>query len=279
MNTLSEHSPSLVQWVNTLWGRRDLLYQLVKRDVAGRYRGSALGLLWTILNPLFLLTVYTFVFTVVFKARWGALPLSSTQDTGMFAVILFSGLMLHMLMAECLVRAPSIILQNENFVKKVIFPLELFPVMVLLSSLFHQAMYVLILLGSVFAITGHIQPTIFYLPLLWMPFWLLLLGLTYIVASLGVFLRDIGQIMQLFITVLLFVSPVFYPIESLPLQFQHWMLLNPLTFVIEQTRDVLLWGREPQWNLLAVFTGVSLLILMLGVFWFQRTRKGFADVL
>ncbi len=273
------HSANLTDWLHTLWQKRSLLFQLTKRDVAGRYRGSALGLTWTLLNPLLLLAVYTFVFTVVFKARWGAIPMSSAQDTGMFAIILFTGLMLHMLVAECLVRAPSIILHNENLVKKVIFPLELFPVMLLASALFHQAMVFVILLVAIVVVTGHLNETILYLPLIWLPFWCLLLGLTYIVASLGVYLRDIGQIMQLFITVLLFISPVFYPIEVLPVEYQRFMLINPLTTVIEQTRDVLLWGRAPHWNHLSIFAGISLLTLMIGIFWFQKTRKGFADVL
>lgn len=258
---------------------RDLLYQLIRRDVVGRYRGSVLGILWSLVNPLLLLAVYSFVFMVVFKARWGSVPMSEDQHKTIFPIILFSGLMLHMMIAECLSRAPGIILQNENLVKKVIFPLELFPIVILGSALFHFLMNLLILLVAMFYFMGGVPLTALYLPFVMLPFCLLLLGLTWFLASLGVFVRDIGQVMQLVITLLMFLSPIFYPVSALPEFYQPFILLNPLTFIIEQMRGVLLWGKAPDWANLCFYSAAALATFAFGYAWFARTRKGFADVL
>jgi lipopolysaccharide transport system permease protein len=262
-----------------LMQHRELLYQLIRRDIAGRYRGSVFGIVWALINPLLLLGVYSLVFMGVFKARWGTIPLTDDQHTVVFPIILFSGLMLHMLLAECLSRAPSIILQNENLVKKVIFPLEIFPIVILGTALFHFCMHTLILCTAILYFMGSIPLTALYLPLILFPFCLSLLGASWLLASLGVFVRDIGQVMQLIITLLMFLSPVFYPMSALPEAYHILILLNPLTFIIEQTRDVLLWGKAPNWSYLCFYSAASCVVFVAGYWWFQKTRKGFADVL
>ena len=253
--------------------------QLARRDVAGRYRGSVMGVLWTLLNPLLLLLVYTFVFGVVFKARWQGGGAGGTPGTYEFAVILFAGLTVHMLFAECISRAPTIILHNSNFVKRVVFPLEIYPLVILGAALFHQLMHLVVLLAAIFIVHGNFAPTVFYLPVIWLPFWLLLLGGMWLLASLGVYLRDIGQVIAMAVTVLLFLSPVFYPVDVIPEPLRSYLYFNPLTLIIQQTRAVLLWGIAPDWQALAWYYGAALAACLAGYAFFQRTRKGFADVL
>lgn len=252
-----------------------LTRQMVKREVLGRYRGSFLGLLWSFVNPVLLLAVYTFVFGIVFQARWG----QGTGDRLEFAIVLFAGLIVFNLFSECLTRAPGLVLSNVNYVKKVIFPLEILPWVSLGSALFH-AMVSLGVLLAFLLFTGHgIAWTVCLLPIVLAPFLLLIMGLSWLLASVGVFVRDVGQVVGMAMTVLLFMSPIFYPAAALPEAVRGWLFLNPLTFIIEQSRDVLIWGRTPDWAGLALYAAISLALAWAGLFWFQKTRKGFADVL
>lgn len=255
---------------------RGLILQMAYREVVGRYRGSMMGLLWSFLNPLFMLAVYTFVFSVVFKARW---PGSDAQSHGEFAIILFSGLTVHALFAEVLNRAPSLIISNVNYVKKVVFPLEILPIISLAGALFHTLISILVLLLATLAITGTLHWTIVLAPLVYAPLIILTLGLAWLLASLGVYLRDINQTIGIITTVMLFLSPVFFPVSALPESYQPLMQLNPLTFIIEQVREVLIWGRLPDWSGLTIYGLIALLVAWLGYAWFQKTRRGFADVL
>lgn len=252
-----------------------LITQLTRRDIIGRYRGSILGLLWSFVNPILMLSIYTFVFGMVFKARWG----QEQENQLDFALILFSGLIVFNLFAECLSRAPMLIVHNVNYVKKVIFPLEILPIVSLGAALFHACASLLVLL-IFFLVTGHsLSPTLFLLPLVWMPLLLLTLGLSWLLASLGVFLRDIGQFINMLLTVLLFMSPVFYPLAALPESIRPYLVLNPLTLAIEHSRDVMIWGTLPDGQSFAIYSVFSLAIFCLGLLWFNKTRKGFADVL
>jgi lipopolysaccharide transport system permease protein len=238
-----------------------------------------MGLLWSFLNPLFMLAVYTFFFAVVFKSRWGTVPNGGAESKTLFAVLLFVGIIVHSLFAEVLNRAPSLILGNVNYVKKVVFPLEILPVISMGSALFHSVVSLGVLLLVFIVFNGFLHWTVIFLPFIFLPLIILTMGLAWMLSSLGVFVRDVGQTIGLAMTVLMFLSPVFYPITSLPERLRPWMLANPLTFIIEQARAVLIWGQMPNWAGLLLYTAVSIVVAWLGFVWFQKTRKGFADVL
>lgn len=279
MNPHAEQPTSLRAMLRSLWHHRTLILQMSRREVVGRYKGSVMGLLWSFLNPLFMLAVYTFFFAVVFKSRWGAAPSGSEESKTLFAVLLFVGMIVHGLFAEVLNRAPNLILSNMNYVKKVVFPLEILPVISMGSALFHSIVSLCVLLLVFVAFNGFLHWTVIFLPFIFLPLVILTLGLAWILSSLGVFVRDVGQTIGLAMTVMLFLSPVFYPITSLPERLRPWMLANPLTFIIEQARAVVIWGQLPDWSGLLAYIALSTLVAWLGFAWFQRTRKGFADVL
>jgi lipopolysaccharide transport system permease protein len=260
----------------SFWNHLSLIWIMSKREVIGRYQGSILGLAWSFLNPLCMLAVYTFFFSVVFEARWGGLSGESKFD---FAVILFSGLILHAFFSECLMRAPALILSNTVYVKKMNFPIEILPWIAMGSAIFHFAVSFAVLLLAYGAIHSTLQWTIIFFPLILLPFIFLIVGFSWFLASLGVYLRDIAQTMGLLTTSLLFLSPVFYPLTVMPEKARPFFYLNPLTFIIEQTRSIVLRGEMPNWKGLGFYFLVSLIISWLGFLWFQKTRKGFADVL
>jgi len=275
MNPHAAHLSSPASMLSNLWGNRELIAQMTQREVIGRYKGSMMGLLWSFLNPVFMLVVYSFVFSVAFKARWSGGDESQAQ----FAVVLFAGMIVHALFAEVLNRAPTIILGNVNYVKKVVFPLEILTVVSLSAALFHALVSLLVLLLAFAMFNGFIHWTTIFAPVVLLPLMILSLGFGWILSSLGVFVRDIGQIIGVLTSALMFLSPVFYPVSALPESVQPWLHLNPLTFIIEQTRDVLIWGRMPDWGGLTLYLIGAGIFAWLGYFWFQKTRKGFADVL
>lgn len=260
----------------SLWRNRHLILQMTKREVIGRYRGSIMGLAWSFFNPVFMLSVYTFVFSVVFKARWGV------EDEGGrlgFAMALFVGMIVHGLFAECVNRAPGLILSNVNYVKRVVFPLEILPWIAMGSAVFHAAVSLCVLMAASFLLTFSLPWTLILFPLVALPLVFATMGLAWFLAACGVYLRDIVQVTGFITTVLLFLSPVFYPASALPEDFRVLLFINPLTFIIEEARKVLLWGNPPDWQGLAFYTTASLTIAWAGFWWFQRTRHGFADVL
>jgi lipopolysaccharide transport system permease protein len=259
----------------SLWKHRLLIWQMSKREVIGRYRGSLLGLLWSIIHPLLMLAVYTLVFGIILPARWGVEVGSTTN----FAIFLFAGISLYSLFAECVNQAPALILRNVNFVKKVVFPLEILPWVSMGSALFHALINLTVLLLFYLIANHSIHWTVVFLPLIILPFILLTMGLSWFLASLGVFLRDIGQTVGIFTSALLFLSAIFFPLSALPEPYRTYLLLNPLAFIIEQARYVLIWGKVPDWWGLGIFSVFSLVVAWLGLLWFQKTRKGFADVL
>lgn len=276
MNPHASPPTSLISLVRSLLRNRQLIVQMTKREVMGRYKGSALGLLWSFLNPVFMLVVYTFVFAVVFKARWGT---GGEETKTQFAVVLFAGLIVHGLFAEVLNRAPGLILGNVNYVKKVIFPLEILPVISMGASLFHSLVSLFVLLVGFVIFNGFLNWTVIFIFAVILPLVFFTQGLAWILASLGVYIRDVGQTVNIFTTVMLFISPVFFPVTSLPERFQVWIMANPLTFIIEQAREVLIFGHQPDWAGLGLYTLVALIVTWAGYAWFQKTRKGFADVL
>lgn len=275
-NPHAPHPTSLPSLATSLWRNRQLITQMAKREVVGRYRGSALGLAWSFFNPLFMLTVYTFVFSMVFKARWGG---SGDESRTQFALVLFVGLIVQALFAEILNRAPGLIIGNVNYVKKVVFPLEILPIVSLGAALFHSLVSFGVLLMVFLIFNGYLHWTAVFTPFVLLPLVIVTLGFAWILASLGVFLRDVGQTIGLVTTVIMFLSPVFYPVSALPIKFQTWIMANPLTFIIEQAREVIIWGHMPNLAGLAAYTLIATLIAWTGFAMFQKTRKGFADVL
>ena len=261
--------------LGSLWRNHNLIISLVKREVIGRYRGSVLGLLWSFFNPVLMLAVYTFVFSVVLKTRWNAGSNSQLE----FALVLFAGLLIFNLFSECATRAPTLILANINYVKKVVFPLEILPWVALGSAFFHMTVSFGVWLLFYLAFFGVPQPTMLLFPLILLPLVLFTMGVSWILASLGVYLRDVSQIIGMVTTTLMFLSPVFYPLSSLPKEYQPFFNLNPLTPAIEQARGVLIWGQAPDSLDLGIYTLAAATIAWLGFAWFQKTRRGFADVL
>ena len=267
---------SLLALAKSLWRNRQLIVQMTRREVVGRYKGSAMGLAWSFFNPVFMLTVYTFVFSVIFKSRWGV---GGEESKTQFAVVLFVGMIVHSLFAEILNRAPGLILSNVNYVKKVVFPLETLPVIAMGAALFHTFISLGVLLIAFVIFNGYLHWTAIFTPLVFLPLVILTLGLAWMLASLGVFLRDVGQTIGIITTVMMFLAPVFYPITAIPEEFRPWIIANPLTFIIAQAREVLIWGRLPNWFGLGIYTLAATSVAWSGYAWFQKTRKGFADVL
>jgi len=275
-NPHAAHSTSLVGLGKSLWRNRQLIVQMSRREVAGRYKGSVVGLAWSFFNPVLMLAVFTFVFSVVFQARWGV---GGEETKTQFAVVLFVGMIVHGLLAEVLNRSPGLILGNVNYVKKVVFPLEILPVVSMGAALFHSLISFGVLLLAFALFNGYLHLTAILAPLVVLPLVILTLGLAWMLASLGVFLRDVGQTIGIITTILLFLAPVFYPISALPEAMRPWIMANPLTFIIEQAREVLIWGRFPNWIGLGLYTLIAMAVAWAGFAWFQKTRKGFADVL
>jgi lipopolysaccharide transport system permease protein len=249
---------------------------MAKREVVSRYRGSIMGIAWSFFNPVLMLIIYTFVFSTVFKARWGV---EGEESKAVFAIVLFVGMIVHGLFAECVNRAPQLIISNTNYVKKVVFPLEVLPWVAMCSALFQTGISLLVLLVVQLALSAWLPWTVVFLPLVFLPLVFATMGFSWWLAATGVYLRDIGQITGILTTVLLFVSPVFYPITAVPKHFQMILMLNPLTFIIEQARCILIWGELPNWIGLGLYSFASIILAWLGFWWFQKTRRGFADVL
>ncbi|UXI00544.1 ABC transporter permease [Photobacterium sp. TY1-4] len=262
----------LVRVINT---NLSLIHSLTKREVIGKYKGSLIGVMWSFINPVLMLAVYTFVFSVVFKARWAGGSDSKTE----FALVLFSGLLIFNLFSECITRAPSLIIGNVNYVKKVVFPIEILPIVTLCSALFQCFISFIVWLVFYLLFFGLPNLEILLLPLVMIPFILMVVGLSWILASLGVFMRDITQFIGIFVMVLMYLSPIFYPVSILPESYQFFMHISPLTFVVEQARDVMIWGKGMNWEYWSVYTLISSVVAWFGYYWFSFTKKGFADVI
>lgn len=258
------------------WRHQSLIRILAWREISGRYRGSLFGSLWSLLTPLLMLGVFTLVFGVILPARW---PGAEDQGIGMFALRLLAGMVIHGLLGEALGRAPTLVTLQPNYVNKVVFPLETLGWVNLLTALFHTAMalFVLVALDAV-AGTG---PTLHLLalPLVVVPYAALLLGLVWLIAALGVYLRDLAQVIGPLVMVAMFLGPVFYPREAMPEALQPWLVLNPITIPVEQTRRILFDSAWPQWDVLAQYAIAAAATYLLGLWVFATLKKGFADVL
>jgi lipopolysaccharide transport system permease protein len=277
INPHAAQPTSPIALVTSLWRNRQLIGQMTRREVVGRYKGSAMGLAWSFFNPVFMLIVYTFVFSEIFKGRWT--DSGENESKTQFAVILFAGMIMLSLFSEILNRAPGLIVSNINYVKKVVFPIEILPVVSSGAALFHCLISLAVLTTAFALFNGYLHWTIVFIPFVLLPLIVLSTGIAWILASLGVFLRDVSQTIVIITTVMTFLSPVFYPVTAVPERFRALIMANPLTFIIEQAREVLIWGRQPNWIGLISYTIVAALVAWIGYAWFQKTRKGFADVL
>ncbi|BBT22128.1 MULTISPECIES: ABC transporter permease [Aeromonas] len=259
----------------SFYNNRHLIITLVRREVAARYRGSLFGNLWALFTPLFMLAVYTFIFSVVFKARWSG----GSDSRSEFALVLFAGLMVFNLFSECFNRAPRLILENVNYVKKVVFPLDILPWVALGSAMINLLISFLVWIAFYTIAFGIPPVTALLFPVVILPLALLVMGVSWALAAMGVYLRDLSQLVGVISTILMFLSPIFYPVEALPEEYRHWLNINPLTPVIAQVRDVLYWGKLPSWELYGITLIAGMAVMYAGFALFQKTRKGFADVL
>lgn len=276
MNPHARHSISLTYLLAGLWRSRQLIGRMIRSEVIGRYKGSALGLGWSLVHPLLMLSVYTFVFSIAFKARWGT---HEGESKVMFAIILFIGMIVHGLFSEILNRSATLIPDNVNYVKKVVFPLEILPVVVTGAAVFHTLVSLLAWLFFYLVCVGLPDWHALFLPLIIFPLVLLSLGVSWVLAAVGASFRDVGQTTSIITAILLFLSPVFYPIENIPQALHPLIMANPLTFVIEQARTVLIWAQMPDLAGLLVYWTLALLVFWAGFVCFQKSRTGFADVL
>ncbi len=267
------HTLVLGPWTQ-LWRNKTFTLSLIRREIEGRYRGAYGGLLWYIINNLMLLTIYSFVFGTIFKARWH-IP----GAEGNFSVHLFLGMIMFNVFAECISRAPISITGNANYVKRVVFPLEVLPVVNMGAALFNFAVGVVVLACLAFALGAHIHWQIVWLPVLLLPVVLLVLGLSWFLAAIGVYVRDVTHIVGFVVISTMFMSPIFFPGSAFPEKFRSWMLANPMTFPIEAGRAAALQGQTPDLVMLGIMTLAGLVVAHMGYTLFQATRKGFADVL
>lgn len=271
------HRWSPIEMFASVWRNRHIIAQLSRREISSRYRGSIIGFAWSFINPLMMLTIYTFFFSVVYKARWASVD--GQESKADFAIILFAGLLIFNFFAECVIRAPTIVTSNANFVKRIVFPIDVLAVSSVASAFFNLITGTVVLVAVQAFVAHRLPVTALAFPLVIAPFSLIVWGCSSMLASLGVFYRDINQIISTVVTGVLFLSPVFYPVSALPEPIRPYISLNPMTIVLEQARGVLIWGTMPRWDVWACYLGVGLFVAWAGFAWFQRSRRGFADVL
>ncbi|MBB6732284.1 ABC transporter permease [Cohnella sp. CBP 2801] len=254
---------------------KELIQQLTWREVLIRYKGSYLGVLWSFLTPMLMLIVYTFVYSQIFKSRWP----DQSDNTMQFALIIFAGLSTFNIFAEVVSRAPMLIINNVNYVKKVVFPLEILPITVLGSALVQGGISLFILLLGNLITQQSISWTYLLIPLILVPLVLLALGLGWLLSALGVYFRDVGQIIGVFIQALMLLTPIFYSADAVPDSLKFLYVGNPLSSIVENMRLVAVFAKQPDWNMFSSNMIVGFAIFFVGYFVFKRTKGGFADVL
>ncbi len=254
---------------------RQILHQLTIRGIRTRYAASMLGLCWAMITPIVMLCIYTFVFSVIFQVRWGDIGESKLA----FALVLLCGLTIYNIFSETVSQCTRVIVSNTNYVKRVIFPLEVLPVSVHFVSCALSLFWFLLIFVGVFVFMGRFCYTAICLPLILAPLSLFTLGISWLVASLGVYVRDMPHFIDIVLRALFFLTPIFYTPDRVPLPYRYVFYINPLGLFINQLRRILIFNQWPQWYiLLPLFIG-SAVVAQLGYLWFMRTRKGFADVL
>ncbi|QNK02743.1 ABC transporter permease [Dyella telluris] len=271
-----KQSGSLLKLGRTLIDNWDLVAGLARREIEIRYRGATMGVLWALLNPLIMLSVYTFFFTEVLHSKWQGMQQQSSLD---FSLVLFPGLLVFTFFSECVAKAPTLILGNQSYVKKIVFPLQVLPVISLMSALFHALIGFLIWIVFYLVIKGGLHATVPLVIFPLLPLGFLTLGICWILAALGTYVRDITHIVTGLLAALMFLAPIFYPISALPEKYRGMVLLNPISVAVEQVRALLYQGVMIDWQQWFTYLGVSIVIAWIGLWIFQRARAGFADVL
>lgn len=272
---LRSHLSPLRLW-RTLRDHADLITQFARREVLERHHGAALGVAWNIINPLLSLAVFTFVFSAVLGVEWAA----DVNTTGMpFALILFTGQTIFHIFAECTNRAPALITSRRNFVRKVVFPLEVLSVAQVASTLVHLTVGVVLIILAGLIFRGTVSTTLWLFPVVLVPLYALCLGVSWLLSALGVFLHDVRQMTGVATTLLMFCSGVFYPIDRVPEHLRFLIEYNPLFILIDSARCTLLWSRQPDWPALAVVTVLSLAFAQFGYAFFTKSKRGMADVI
>jgi lipopolysaccharide transport system permease protein len=275
-NPHAEKPTSFISLINVFLKNNQLIRSMIKREVIGRYRGSLIGLAWSFFNPIFMVTAYTIVFSMIFKMRWAS---DGIENKTQFGLILFSGIIIFNLFSEVINRSPNLILSNSNYIKKVVFPVEILSIVSIGAAFFHALISLFVLLTAFLLFNGYLHWNVIFLPLLFMPFLILLLGFSWVLASIGPFVRDAGQVMNLITTLLMFLSPVFYPLSAVPGKLKFFIAMNPVTFIIEQTRGLIIFGNNPNWIGTLIYTLISACVAWSGFYFFQKMRKGFADAI
>jgi lipopolysaccharide transport system permease protein len=257
------------------WAQRHLIWQFARREVLGRYKGSMLGLSWAVITPMAMLAVYTLVFRHIFKARWPGVEDGNIS----FALNLFAGLLVFNWAAELMSKAPKLVVEQPNLVTKVVFPLQVLPWSSLAASFFHAGVSCLVWLAGCWLLGQGMHLSWLAIPLVFLALVPVLLGLGWALAAMGVYFRDLGEMVGLFMGMFLFLTPVFFPLSVLPDFLQGWVQLNPLAIPIEALRAIGLLGHWPRFDSLGLLFLGGLVVACLGALLFDRTRKGFADVL
>ncbi|MBE9215517.1 ABC transporter permease [Plectonema cf. radiosum LEGE 06105] len=279
LETISGKLRRILPISNAWWTKFDLLRTLVRRDLDARYKGSVLGNLWSILNPLSQLLIYTYVFSVVLKIKLSLKGLPANENLS-FGLWLFAGLLPWIAFSSGLVQSASSVIGQPNLVKKVVFPLSLLPLVPILSAFIESSFGLIILIFFVALSTGTLHTTLALLPLVWIPQLLLTAGLGYLVAGLTVFLRDIPQTLNVILNIWFYATPIVYPITSIPDSWRAWILwLNPLAAIVEVYRDFVLVGEVKHWGELGVASTMSIIVFAIGFLVYRRVRPAFADVL
>lgn len=256
------------------WHSRHLISALTRRELAARYRGSFLGTLWSLLVPLLMLCVYTYVFSVVFKARWG----TTTDSKGLVALTLLTGLVPYNLFAEVVATAPALVIGNTNYVKRVVFPLEILPLVRFLAALVPALISAgVLVLGLVLA--GGLHTTLPLMLVAWLPLLLLSIAAAYFLAALGVFVRDTGQVVQVVLPIIFFLSPILYPPEAVPASLQSLARLNPIAHVVEDCRRTAVFGLAPNWHWLVANTLACGVVALGSFLFFIKGKRAFHDAL
>ncbi|MDX2198875.1 MAG: ABC transporter permease [Phycisphaerae bacterium] len=280
---MPSHSHSLLRLLHPLtplaavWRARDLIWQLTARELSQRYRGTSLGLFWSLLSPLITLAIYTFVFGSILKLKY---DISHTGTQSEYALALFGGLIVYSVFQSVVGASPTLVLQNPSYVKRVVFPLEALPVVHLLAALAQFAISLAVLLVGCLLVFGKLSAGLFWTPLVLLPLAMLTLGVSWFLASVCVYARDLTQLVGVALSLLMLLTPIFYPLSNVPKEFQAaYLFCNPLAILVENSRRVLLYGLAPDWLPMLLVTVVSWIVMQLGFAWFMKTKRGFADVL
>ncbi|SRR5579883_2473411 len=270
----TDKNEQVLRGLKGLWAQRHLIAIMVNRDFMGRYKGSLLGALWPVLNPMGHMVLYTFLFSIILQIRFGNDP-----STSNFAIYLMTALLPFTAFSEALSRSSTVVLESPNLVNRVVFPLEILPVVLTISSLLSSAVSFGIVCAAVLMYFGHLPATILFIPLILFSQIILTAGLTWILASIGVFVRDLSHFISLALSAWMYATPIVYPAAKIPVNFKFLLWANPLAGIVTDYRHVILEGVPPDWSSYACYTTVAFTLFFVGFSFFYKTKKSFADVM